>query len=192
LASSEPIEANGIVKSLAVLKLSGLVIRGVSDVSEATALEAKQFTAIKYESDTGIYYVGACSSLSNSTRFKNIEAVIAALAVRKFTVEKMIPTFFGEKAYTDGDIIDGSMTNKEGVISFFESVGLILDGTNVSTEYGNDYAGLVVSGADAQARRTEILQASTYYDKSAKMLALKFANDLLDPIRSIFIINSFR
>lgn len=192
LASSEPIETNGIVKCLGVLKLVGLTIKGVSDIAEANALEAKQFTAIKYESDTGIYYVGACSSLSNLTRFVNIEAVIAALAIRKFIVEEMIPPFFGEKAFTTGDVVDGSVTNKDGVIAFFEYVGAILDGTNITSDYGNDYAGLVVSGADAQARRSEILNASTYFDKSAKMLVLKFANDLVDPIRSIFIINSFR
>jgi len=192
LASSQPVEVDGIVKSLSVLKLVGLKIKGVSNVAEADALEAKQFTAIKYESDTGIYYVGACSSLSSSIRFKNIEAVIAALAIRRFTVEKMIPTFFGEIAYTEEDAIDASMVNKEGIIGFFNYVGLILDGSNVSTDFGSDYAGLVVSGSEARARRDEILRASTFFDKSAKMVALNFANELLDPIRSIFIINSFR
>lgn len=193
LASSEPIETNGVVKSLAVLKTSGLVIRGVSKVSEWDYLESKQFTAIKYENDTGIFYVGACSSLSNVARFKNIEAVIAALAVRKFVVEKAIPRFFGEKGFTTGEVTSDAVTNIEGVIAEFDAVGRVLDGTNVSDEeYGSDYAGLVVSGSAAQERRTTILKNSTYFDSSAKMLVLKFANELIDPIRSIFITHSFK
>lgn len=192
LASAQPIETNGIVKTLAILKTIGLTIRGVTKVSEINALKAKQFTAIEYEPTTGLYSVGQCTTLSNIARFKDIESVLATAAIRKFLVEIAIPPYFGEKRFTTGELVDSDLVNKADVVEFFEVQGNILDGTNKTGDYGDDYAGLIVNSAAAKARLSEVLNAETHFDPMAKQVATKFLSNLTDPIRSIFIINSVR
>lgn len=192
LASAQPIEVNGVVKTLSILRVLGLTIKGVTKVSEINKLKAKQFTAIEYEPTTGLYSIGQCHSLSNLARFKDIESVIAVMAIRKFLVEKAIPSYFGEKRFTTGEG-DGSTVNIDQIIEFFDSQGSILDGTNVTNEnYADDYAFLIVNSEAAKSRRFEILKAETKFDKAAKQVATKFASSLTDPVRSIFIINSYR
>jgi hypothetical protein len=193
LAIAEPVELNGVIKTLSVLKTVGLAIKGVYNYSEQVALGAKQFTPILYKRETGVYSVGAFKTLANDEYklFKDFENLFAAITVRKFIVEKRVPELTDEKSFTSGQSTENAI-NKENVVTFFMTTANILNGSIVSTEFSDRYAGLIENSAEALARTEQLLNSNVKFDKASKQLALELANTLINPIRSIFIINSFR
>lgn len=192
LAGTEPVEAKGVVKNLFVLKLSGFIIKGLNSYTEITNCEAKQFTCIKYDPTSGNYFGGACFSLSNEPRFKDFESVKAIMVIRAFSINSYYPANFAEKEFADSEDVDGTTLNKDAVISILEVLYDILDGTNVNTEFGDDYKGVIVGGSLARTRYSQTLQETVKFDSSSEQLSAKLLQTLSDPIRSILFINAFK
>lgn len=192
LASAEPIAASGVVKTIFVMEKTDLLIKPILKRSKRKAVENKQFTPIQYDAKNGDVTVGNCYTLSNSTGFKNIERLLAAELVREVIIEKFMPTDFPESDFTTGDNVDSTTYNKEGIVSKFQSYRDILDGSNVNSVYGKDFSNIVVSSSEARARFDELLNVSVTFDKPSKQVALKLANELTNPIKSIFIISSYQ
>jgi len=188
LASANPIEEDGLVKNLFVSKLSGINIRGVTDASEITALEAVQFTPIQKDMKIGKITTGSTVTLSDSVGFVNIERVLAAARTREFIIEKMMPADFQERSYTSGTSVNTYTYNKNDIISLFQLYRDILDGTNNTSSYSADWQGLLDNSAEARARFDELLELSFTFDKVTKQAALSLANDLTDPIKSMYLI----
>lgn len=191
LATVDPIEELGVVKSLFVSTLNGLIIKGVSEVSERLQLAAKQFTALQVDPTTGNINVGNCYTLSNSPGFVQIERELAAMAVRAFIVEKMMPTDFQEESWTDGVPVVPFALGKDTVIALFESYFAILSGANQLTIYQADYAGLIDNSPESEAVRNELLTATVAFDKSNKLLSLQSISALLNKIESVSIVSSY-
>ena len=190
LAVAEPIETTGITKVMLVSELDGLKIKGTWAKSTRNKIENKQFTPIQRELD-GKISVGNAYTLSDSIGFVNLERLLASSLVRELIVEKFIPADFGEADYTTGTNTDSSTYNRDQVISTFQSYRDILDGTVVNTVYGTDFAGLVSNSEEARARLDELLDATVSFDKVTKQLALQYISELINPIKSIFIISSY-
>ena len=190
LASAEPTSANGISKLILVSELDGLRIKGTWDYTTRSYIKSKQFTPIQREQNGNIS-IGVTSTLSNSTGFTSIERVFAAYAAREFYVEKAIPADFSEADYTTGDNIDGTTYNRDASISKFKYYRDILDGTVLSSIYGDDYANLIDNNEQARARHDELLEATINFDTGTKQLFLKMINQLINPINSISVISQY-
>lgn len=192
LAGDEPVEAIGVVKTLFLMSEVGFSIKPVIKRTFRKAIENKQFTPIQYDAKNGDITVGNCYTLSNSIGFKNIERLLAAELVREVIVEKFMPSDFPESDFTTGDNVDSTTYNKDSIVSKFQSYRDILDGSNVNSVYGKDFSNIVVSSAEARARFDELLNVSVTFDKTTKQVALKLANELTNPLKSIFIISSYQ
>lgn len=190
LASAEPIAENGIVKAMSILKTDGFKIKGVSDYTYTSLIEAKQFIAVLKEQNGGVS-VGDAYTLSDSIGFINLERVLTASLVREVIVEKFIAADFPERNYTFGTAANSYTYSKDQVIARFKYYRDILDGTIVNSEYGTDYAGILDNNEEARARFDELLELSVSFDKVTKQLAVKLANELTNPIKSILITSYF-
>lgn len=186
LATSEPVEENGIVKVLGILAKDSFKIKGINDYSQTQLVESKQFTTLLKEQD-GRISVGDAYTLSNSTGFDLIERVLTASLVRQVIVEKFIPVDFPERNFTFGNAVNSYTYNKQDVIAKFEYYIDILDGTVVNSAYGLDYAGILDNNEEARARFSELLEQSVTFDSANKQLIVKLANELANPIKSILI-----
>ena len=106
--------------------------------------------------------------------------------------EKFIPTDFTESDFTTGDSTDETTYNRDGVIAIFQKYRDILDGTNVSSIYGNQFAGLVSNSVTIRGEFDELLDATVSFDATTKQLALKYISELINPIKSVFTSSSFK
>lgn len=190
LASAEPIEEDGIVKMMSILKTDGFKIKGVSDYTYTSLIENKQFTALLKELNGGIS-VGDAYTLSDSIGFINLERVLTASLVRQVIVEKFIAADFPERNFTFGSAVNTYTYSKEDTIAKFKYYRDILDGTVVNSSYGTDYAGILDNNDEARARFDELLDLSVSFDKVNKQLAVKLANELTNPIKSILVTSYF-
>ncbi len=188
LASANPIQADGIVKSVFVSALDGLVVHGVTAYSERNALEAVQLSPIQKDTKTGNINVGNTYTFSDSIGFVNLERLLTVEAARQFIVEEMLPQDFQERNFTFGTAVNSYTYNKNDVISKFQFYRDILDGTNVNTTYASDYAGLFDNNSAARSRYDELLDKSVSFDKITKQLVVQLAAELTNPIKSIFAI----
>jgi hypothetical protein len=190
LAVAEPVEEKGLVKTIFVSELDGLRIRGTWDKTTRNKIEAKQFSPIQRELD-GRISVGNTYTLSSSIGFVNIERTLASFLIREILVEKFIPDDFGESDFTTGISTDSSTYNRNEVIALFQYYRDILDGTVINSIYGNDFSGLVSNSDEARSQLDELLDATVTFNSVSKQLALKYISELINPIKSIFIISSY-
>lgn len=193
LASAEPVEEKGIVKTLFIMSKGTINVSAVNDYTIRNAIKAKQFTPIQKELN-GSITIGQTSTLSDSVGFVDIERHLTAMFAREIIVEKFIPDKqigFQERNFATGKSVSSYSYTRDQVISKFKFYRDILDGTNINTVYANDYAGVISNSDLARATYEEILDASVSYDKSSKVVALKLANELLNKIGALDIIASY-
>jgi len=191
LAVAEQIATNGISKIMLIAEKDGLSIKAVNAKTKRDKIENKQFTPIQRELDKTIT-VGNTYTLSDKDGFINIERVLASYGVREILVEKFIPTDFTESDFTTGDSTDETTYNRDGVIAIFQKYRDILDGTNVSSIYGNQFAGLVSNSVTIRGEFDELLDATVSFDAATKQLALQYISKLINPIKSVFTSASFK
>lgn len=191
LAADNALSDKGINRTLFVAKLEDFKITGISDYSEQLLLESNQLSPIQYDLSDKQIKVGSTFTLTeNEEGFVNIERKLNASRVRLFVVEKNLPNDFQERNYKDGTAQpkNGYTYNRNLVIDKFEYYRDILDGTIVNnSEFLSDWAGLLDDSDTSRANFSEYLNASISFDKVSKQLIVGMANDIVDPIKSIFI-----
>lgn len=185
LTSENAIEESGITRHLCVLSLDGLIIRPVS-YKKTALIESRQFTPIQQEFD-GTVTVGNSYTLSNKTGFIPLNRVLSSGVARYFIIEKQIPTFFREKSWSFGTAVQPFVITKEEAVAWAKYVRDILDGTNVNTEYGKDYAQTIDNSEDARSQFDEYIEATISFDISSKTLSMNFINTLLNGIQNLSI-----
>ena len=183
LTTDNAIEINGITRHLCVLSLDDLIIRPVS-YNKTALIESRQFTPIQQEFDNTIT-VGNSYTLSNQTGFVALNRVLASSVARYFIVEKAIPSFYREKNWSNGTAIQPFVISREEAIAHAKYTRDVLDGTNVNTEYGRDYAQTIDNSIDARSQFDEYLEATISFDISSKTLSLNFINTLLNGIENL-------
>ena len=190
LAVAEPIELNGLCKILQVSELDGLRIRGTWEYLTRKKIENKQFTPVQREIN-GKITIGNSYTLSDSIGFSSLSRTLASFTVREIFVEKFIPRDFQEADFTDGDFTDSSTYNRDEIISMFQYYRDILDGTILTSEFGNDFATLVSNSEEAKTNYNELLDSSVNYDKITESISMKIISKLINPIKSIFTVSSY-
>lgn len=183
LTTDNAIEESGITRHLCVLSLDDLIIRPVS-YTKTALIESRQFTPIQQEFDNSIT-VGNSYTLSSQTGFVALNRVLASSVARSFIVEKAIPSFYREKNWSNGTAIQPFVISREEAIAHAKYTRDILDGTNLNTEYGSDYAQTIDNSIDARSQFDEYLEATISFDISSKTLSLNFINTLLNGIENL-------
>jgi len=183
LTTDNTIQEIGITRHLCVLSLDDLIIRPVS-YNKTALIESRQFTPIQQEFDNTIT-VGNSYTLSNQTGFIALNRVLASSVARSFIVEKAIPSFYREKNWSNGTAIQPFVISREEAIAHAKYTRDILDGTNINTEYGRDYAQIIDNSIDARSQFDEYLEATISFDISSKTLSLNFINTLLNGIENL-------
>lgn len=187
LAGDNALSEAGLNKTLFVATLDGLKIRGVVDYDERTLLESYQLSPIQYDLVQDQITIGNTYTLFSGDVFTTIEAKLNSFRIRTFFVEKNIPNDFQERSYTFGTSVNSFTYDKNEVISKFEYYRDILDGSIVSNDvFGSDWAGLLSNSESARTNYSEYLQASFSFDKATKQMVIGLANEITDPIKSIF------
>lgn len=185
LTTDNPIEENGIVKNLCVLSKEDIIIRPVS-YTKIALIESRQFTPIQKEFDNTIT-VGNCYTLSNKAGFVPLNRVLSAGLQRFFWIEKQIPLFFREKSFSTGTATQPFVLTIYEIISWAKYVRDILDGTNISTEYKDDYAQTIDNSPEVRAQFDEYIEAKIRFDISSKTVFLELITELLNGIENISI-----
>lgn len=191
VASSHPVEEKGIVKCILLSRLSGLVIKGVSDYNESAYIKSKQLTPIQSDSRFG-YNLGAPSTLSDSVTFAPISAFFASSMARKFIVEKKVQIDYFGKSYAFGSSNKVSVLDKENALALFELYYDVLAGNKSDAVYGSDYSGLIDNSDSAKRNFLDALNAKLSFDKVTGQLTSKAIYELLAPINGILYPQAFK
>ena len=190
LASAEPLEVKGLVKSISILEIDGIAIRAISNSDKRKLIESKQFTPIQKE-DTGKISIGNIYTLYSEPEFANLELELAAGIVREAYVEIFVGTnkLFHSASFTTGTSVKPSTLDASIIKEEFRGFRDVLDGTNINSQYGATLAGLLSNSLITRERHDEILDKTFSFNKSAKLASVEFISELTQPLKALQIIN---
>ena len=185
LTNDNPINIDGITRHLCVLSKDDFIIRPVR-YSKISLIESRQFTPIQQEFDDTVT-VGNPFTLSSQTGWKDLSRVLASSVARYFIVEKRLPLVYREKSWSNGTAIQSFVITKEISVAESKFTRDILDGTNLNSIYGSDYAQVIDNSEIARSQFDEYIEANTSFDITTNTLTIKHTQVLLNGIQNIFI-----